>query len=303
MKIYVSLCMLLFACSFAAIAQQPDQKVNSPKVYYCVSDPSDVKTDSFPTPKGAVDHYIQKHMPAGFKLKEGSIEVLENGWVVFTTHKNGQQEASQGGHVTGAVLCPPNSWLGPETGGSFASRPCYCNQGYVAYGDSCKKPEDIPQEEEQAEESNDECAKKNAALSPAQQKLKEKVTKRLKEITDEQNKILANDLEKAKTVLTGPELEMYGKKFFAGYGQAIERLVRDAAKIDKDLKDVVEHIPNSKQKNAPDFRGKGKLPSSVEFDITTQKEMEKKLNTKEEKKCYEFILYDRLNDRQGNLLE
>ena len=305
MKIHVSLCMLLFVCGFAAIAQEPNQKVNSPKVYFCVNDPADVKTDSFPNPKGAVDHYIKTHMPSGFKLKEGSIEVLENGWVVFTTHKNGEQEASQGGHVRGAVLCPPDSWLGPETGGSFASRPCYCNQGYVAYGDSCKRPEDIPQEqEEQTGESNDECAKKNAALSPAQQKLKDNATKRLQEITAKENELLSKDPTRAKQVLTKEELDHYGNKFFAGYGHALERLTAREAAKDPLLKNVLEYVPNNKQaQGGPDFKGKGKLPSSVEFDITTEKEMEKKLKSKDEKKCYQFITYERLNDRQGNLLE
>lgn len=287
-----------------------NSSVKGKRVFTCTSDATDVKVDSFPTPEGAVNHYITKHMPSGFKLKAGTIEVLGNGWVVFTTHKNGQQEASQGGHVLGRVICPPDSWETYGDGTNFESKTCECNQGYVAYGDSCKRPEDIPLTEEQPEEPatepEDECAKKSP-LTPAQQKLKEKAITRLKEIVDEQNKLLANDLTRAggKGILTKSELNHYGDKFFAGYGHALERLSAQAVAKDPFLKTVLHYNTNTEQRAAgggPDFVGKGKLPATVEFDITTPKEAAQKVK-KDDKKCYEFITYDRLTDKQGNVLD
>jgi hypothetical protein len=298
-------CMTLLCIAVSSYSQ--NNIVNGRKVFTCMNDDAGVQVDSFPNPDGAVNHYITKHMPSGFKLKPGTIEVLENGWVVFVTHKNGQQEASQGGHVLGRILCPPDSWVSSENGGSFYDKKCNCNQGYVAYGDSCKRPEDIPKEEEpKTEEPKDECAKKNAALTAAQQQLKDNVTKRLKEVVDQENQLLAKDLARAQKVLTKDELNHYGLKFYAGYGHALERLTNEAVKKDPLLSKNLEYISNRQQLAAgggPDFRGKGKLPSSVEFDITTEKEMEKKLKTKDEKKCYQFVTYERLTDRQGNLLE
>jgi hypothetical protein len=295
--VFTPLCILFLITSHAQ-----NSVVKSKKVFLCQNDNAGVSIDSFSTADGAVDHYIKTHMPSGYTLKPGTIEVLENGWVVFSTHKNGQQEASQGGHVRGYVICPPDAWVSGDNGGSFADKVCYCNQGLVAYGDSCKRPEDIPKEEEPV----DECAKQHSSLSAAQQKLKEQATQRLKAIVDKENQLLSKDLTRAQSVLSKAELDMYGFKFYAGYGHALERLTAAAVKKDKFLNNTIEYVSNRKQLAAgggPDFKGKGALPSTVEFDVTTQKEMERKLKSKDEKKCYQFIVYDRLTDKQGNLLE
>jgi hypothetical protein len=305
LQFLLSFILPIIFLGLATFSQGQNSSVNGKRVFTCQNDEAGVTVDSFPTPDGAVNHYITKHMPSGFKLKAGTIEVLENGWVVFTTHKNGQQEASQGGHVLGRLICPPDSWVSSDNGGSFYDKKCNCNQGLVAYGDQCMRPEDVPKEEP-AEEPKDECAQKNDALSAAQQKLKEQATQQLKKIVDQQNQLLANDLTLAQKVLSPAELKMYGLKFFAGYGHALERLTALAVEKDPLLSKTLEYIPNKDQRAAgggPDFKGKGKLPSSVEFDVTTQKEMDKKLKSKDEKKCYQFVVYDRLNDRQGNLLE
>lgn len=142
------LCLFVGATS---ILHGQSSSVKGKRVFTCTSDDAGVKADTFATAAAVVDHYIKKHMPAGFKLKAGTIEILGNGWIVFTTHKNGEQEASQGGHVRGNIICPPDSWETYGDGTNFESKTCECNQGYVAYGDSCKRPEDIPLTEEPAE--------------------------------------------------------------------------------------------------------------------------------------------------------
>lgn len=296
---FLTFLLLTFLICLAPFLYGQNNSVKSKKVFTCQNDDAGVKVDSFPSPDGAVEHYISKHMPSGFKLKPGTIEVLENGWVVFTTHKNGEQEASQGGHVLGHVLCPPDSWVSDGAGGSFDAKVCMCNQGLVAYGDSCKRPEDIPKEEDK-----DECATKSPLTKP-QQLLKEKTTARLKEVVAEENRLLANDLSRAKQVLSPDELTNYGNKFFAGYGHALERLTDIAVKKDPFLSSVLQYITNAEQRAAgggPDFRGKGKLPATVEFDITTPKAVAAK-KKKDDKKCYEFITYDRLTDKQGNSID
>jgi hypothetical protein len=288
---------------FLSLGYCQSNTVNGKKFFQCTDGENGGKVDSFPTPDGAIDHYITKHMPYGFKLKPGTIEVLDNGWVVFVTNKNGEQEASQGGHVLGHIICPPDSWVPYE--GSFASKKCHCNQGLVAYGDSCKRPEDIPADTT-AETPEDECAKRNP-LTEKQKVIKDNVVKKVKEIVDRENELLSKDLSRARQVgvsviLKKGELNNYGKMFYAGYGQALERLTALAVAQDPDLNRLLEHIPNELQKNtkggAPDFIGRGKLPKTFEIDITTPKEVEKK-KLKDNKKCYEYITYDRLTDKQG----
>ena len=120
-------------------AQDVSQVVKS-KIVYCCTEYHDV-TDSFPNPEGAVNHYIKQHMPEGYKLIAGSIEVINNGNVNFVTNKNGAEEATQSGHVSGYVNCVPNA--SPLVTGSdvaFKDKKCLCDNGYKASGDACVLP-------------------------------------------------------------------------------------------------------------------------------------------------------------------
>ncbi len=292
---YFNILFILFFIGFSTFSYSQNVTVKGKIFFQCTDGENGGKIDTFPTPDGAIEHYITKHMPSGFKLKSGTVEVLDNGWVVFVTHKNGQQEASQGGHVLGHIICPPNSWVPYE--GSFESKQCNCNQGLIAYGDSCMTQEEA-------------CAKKSP-LTEKQQLIKENVLARLKQIVDKENELLSKDLSRAqkvggKVILDEKELNDYGKAFYMGYGQALERLAALVVEQDAELSKLIEHIPNEEQKRtrggAPDFRGKGKLPKTFEIDITTPKQVEiKKKN--DNKVCYEYITYDRLTDKQGNSIE
>lgn len=131
---------ILFSCT-SLKAQDVSQVVKS-KIVYCCTEYHEV-TDSFSTPDEAINHYIKLHMPEGYKLIAGTIEVFNNGNVNFQTNRNNSEEATQSGHVSGYVNCPPNASPLVESDAAFKDKKCLCDNGYKSIDDKCVLPPKI----------------------------------------------------------------------------------------------------------------------------------------------------------------
>lgn len=270
-----------------AVAQ--DRIVEDRKVFICTM--SD--RDTFKTAAEGCRHWAKVHLP-GYKFQEGSDVTQPNGAVKCICTKTGSGNNEQQGQIMGIIICPENASELNVTPNSFEERKCQCYQTYVSYNGKCVKPEDVPE---------DEC---DAALglTKPQVELKKQTIERLQQIVDKTNKAFARDPTISKKVFSKAELDHYGPGgylpylWYQGYGHALERLTAQAVAQDPLLSTTLEYIPNVQQtKGLPDFRGKGSLPSTLSFDITTEGQVDKK-KTKG-KECWEFILYKRLVNADG----
>jgi hypothetical protein len=304
----VQILLLLTLCCNALTQTTEERIVKGKKVFICTM--SD--RDTFQTAAEGCKHWAGKHLDAGYTYKEGSAKVEPNGAVFCLCTKPGQSDNDQQGMIMGIILCPENaSELNIEPQ-KFEDRKCQCYETYVAHGEKCYKPEDVPKDSVLAKPPTKDEPPLNACemqlgLTQEQAALKKQVSTRLQEIVNRINREFANDptIAAHPDIFSPKELAHYGEGFYKkylwyqGYGHAIERLTYKAMKNDPFLSSNLQYIPNAEQIGGnPDFKGKGKLPSSVSFDITTPEQVASK-KTKG-KECWDFITYKRLIDEKGN---
>jgi hypothetical protein len=302
MKKYLDLTLALLIVAITSMAQQ-ERIVADKKVFICTM--SD--RDTFKTAAEGCKHWAQKHLESGYKYQEGSATTQPNGAVFCLCKKQGQSDNDQQGMIMGIIICPENASELNEEPANFESRKCQCYETYVSHNGKCVKPEDVPPPSNDAPTAETEVdCKKQQGLTPAQEQIKNKVNERLKQIVEKANKDFAADPAVAAPYFSDKEIILYGGKglfvegiWNRGYGHAIERMTADAVTKDKYLNSVLHYNTNIEQtKGLPDFRGKGKLPETLSFDITTNKEVTTK--KAKGKDCWEFITYNRLAKADGS---
>lgn len=305
MKTRNILLLLLGLLSYRAAAQM--NIVMSKKVYVCTK----CESDTFQTASDGCRHWASKHLEAGY-YSQGKPEVQNNGAVKCICKKAGAPDNDQQGNIAGVILCPDHASVVYEETTGFDGKKCQCDEGYVAAGNQCLELQHSTAVEEAAEPGCDQLLK----LSKEQVALRNKAVRRLQEIVSDVNKKFAQEPSIAAKLFDSSELKAYadvqeqgkGFKWYLLYGQAVERLAAEEAKKDPFLKTVVIHIPNKEQikkqkagvpADNMDFKGTGALSSKVCFDVTTPGSVFSKMK-EEQKKCWEFITYERLINLDGS---
>jgi hypothetical protein len=283
--------LLILACLQTATAQSTEI-VEGKISFACMWSPHLESFDNnFSTAEAAVQHYIT-HMPTGYTLKAGTIEILDNGWVTFITKKTGETDGHQAGKVLGKVLCTDHSYQ--MEWDPLSTRKCMCDNGYVAKGSKCY--EDVCGTQQQL--TGDEVNTRNEVLK----RLREKVNQVNQEFaakgipTDKKSieKIFITKDAYQKAILDSRNPKLWP----ALYGKVIEGMTAMAVENDTYLNDLLKYIPWDEQikpGGGPDFKGKGELPERVEFDVTTNDNADSKMNNPA-KQCYQFATYSRLID-------
>lgn len=292
--LFVLSCMLF---QHIASAQTIEERtVESRKVFICsMSD-----RDTFKTAIDGCKHWVQKHLPSGYTYSSST--VTENGAVKCICKKPGNADNDQQGMIYGIVVCPELAVsYSKNNDNNFNELVCICPEGYVGNGKICEK---------------DSCSDYKTM---GEDGLKEWARAKLQRFCDEENEAfrsnpgeainppneppVLSDAEVMHWLEWGPKIATNGNKTYSDkvwpmvYGHAIERMIARRVEKDKCLKDYLTYVKNSSQMNEegtnPDFRGKGKLPGTIEYDVTTPEEMAKK-QANPKKAHFLFITYSRL---------
>lgn len=256
--------------------------------------------DTFKTAQDACIQWGQVTLPQGYTYH--SYNMNENGGCQCIFKKPGSADNDQGGQVWAIIVCPENaSTYNKGQGNNINDVVCVCNTGYKPNGSKCEL-DTCGQYENMGEEA-----------------LKSWAQAKLQKFCDEENEAFKNDPagamhpQNAPPILTDGEKMQWlswGSKIAANgnqtysdkvwnmvYGHAIERLVARRVEKDKCLKEYLTYVKNSSQMKEegtnPDFKGKGKLPATNEFDITTAEQVMVKMNDPK-KAHFIFITYTRL---------
>lgn len=284
------------AQGFAQDDNIQERIVENRKVFICTwSD-----RDTFKTAEEGCKHWAEKHLPAGYKSV--SATVTENGAVRCLCKKSGAGDNEQQGQIMGIILCPEYaSSYSKNNDNNYKDLACLCYEGYKAKGNTCEK---------------DTCAD---LAKMGEDGLKEWARKRLQRFCDEENEAfrknpsgsinpkneppIINNSEIAGWMQLGSKKAANGQETYADfvwnmvYGHVLERMISRRVEKDECLKKYITYVKNSAQMKEegtnPDFRGKGKLPAGVEYDVTTPEQAMKKMQ-KPEKAHFVFITYNRL---------
>jgi hypothetical protein len=294
--LFIFCCILLQTTAFAQDDDVQKRIVESRKVFICTM--SD--RDTFKTAEEGCKHWAEKHLPAGYKYN--SLTVSENGAVKCICKKPGNADNDQQGKIYGIIICPEYSYVySKNNDDNYKELACACYSGYLPDGKICVK---------------DSCADYEKM---GEDGLKGWITNKLQQFCNEENEAFKNDPEGKinpkgePPIITNNEAATWadwggkiapnGNKTYSDkvwpmvYGHAIERMVARRIEKDECLKKYVAYVKNTNQMKEegtnPDFKGKGKLPAEVEFDITTAEEASKKMNDAS-KAHFIFITYSRL---------
>lgn len=256
--------------------------------------------DTFKTAKDACIQWGQIRLP-GYTYSTYNMNE-SGGCQCIYTNNNGGANNDQGGQVWAIIVCPENA--STYTKGSenkIDNVVCVCNTGYKPNGKVCEL---------------DTCG---AYENMGEEGLKSWAQAKMQRFCDEENEAFKNDPagathpQKEPPILTdgekmqwlswGSKIAANGQQTYSDriwpmvYGHVIERLVARRVEKDKCLSAYLTYIKNSAQNkeedNNPDFRGKGKLPGTNEFDVTTGEQVTRKMNDPK-KANFIFITYSRL---------
>lgn len=294
--LFILSCLFFSNSAWAQDEGVKERIVESRKVFICsMSD-----RDTFKTAEEGCKHWVQKHLPAGYKYSSSTVS--ENGAVKCICKKSGEADNDQQGMIYGIVICPELAVeYSKNNDNNFNEMVCICPEGYVGNGKICEK---------------DSCGDYKTM---GEDGLKEWARATLQRFCNEENEAFMNNPGQATNpkneppILTNGEISNWlnwGSKIAANgsqtysdkiwpmvYGHTIERMVARRVEKDKCLKEYLTYVKNSAQMNEngtnPDFRGKGKLPGTIEYDVTTPEEVINKMNDPK-KAHFIFITYTRL---------